>query len=45
MFLYIIFKDSNGLIDRKELKQVLEALFDLRGVPESDRIGKRFFNN
>ena len=31
------FLDKNQVIDRREMLKVLEALYDLSGVPEADR--------
>ena len=39
----ILFKqkhiDCDGKLDQNEIEKVLDALFDLKGVPNSDRIG------
>ena len=36
MYIYVL-KDKDNVIDRKEMLKVLEALFDLSGIPEIDR--------
>jgi hypothetical protein len=33
------FIDCDGRLDQNEIEKVLDALLDLKGVPDSDRIG------
>ena len=37
-FIYI-YVDNNGELDGSEIEKIIDALFDLRGVPKSERTG------
>lgn len=36
--------DKNNLIDKKEMRRVVESLYDLNGIPSSQRKGSNSVN-